>query len=93
LGCDSVRVNEGVFTPPKRFRREDFALLGAISEDLEVCIDDRRETLVECSFLLFRWPTVSLVGSTQDTSNIACVNLKESDLQSECEQVQDNYEG
>lgn len=93
MGCDPVRFNGGVFTPPKRFRREGFALLGEVSKDLELCIDVRRETLVGCSFLVFRWPTVSLVGSTQETSNIACVILKESDLQNECEQVQANYEG
>ncbi len=48
----------------------------SVDPDVELCIEDLLDILLDdwpfddCSFLLFRWPTVSLVVSTQDTSNI-----------------------
>jgi hypothetical protein len=76
LGCDPVRLKEGVLTLPKRFKRDVLVLVlgDSVDPDPELWIEDLLETLlvlIECSFLFFRWPTVSLVGSTQDTSNIA----------------------
>lgn len=75
MGCDPVRVNEGALTLPKRFKGDGLALVlrDSVAPDPELWIEDLLETLLvldECSFLFFRWPTVSLVESTQDTSNI-----------------------
>jgi hypothetical protein len=72
LGCDPVRSSEGVLTLPKRFKRDglDLVLGDSVDPDPELCIEDLLETIDDCSFLFFRWPTVSLLGSTQDTSNI-----------------------
>ena len=38
--------------------------------DVELLTDDARDVLGSRSLLVRRWPTVSLVGSFQDTSNI-----------------------
>jgi hypothetical protein len=65
---------EVVFAPPKRFKRAGLALLGSDSVGFELFLDDLFETVVECSFLVFRCPTVSLMGSTQDTSNIVAAS-------------------
>ncbi len=53
------------------FKRDVFALLGGDSVNFEPCIDVLLETFVEYSFLVLRSPTVSVLGWTQDTSNIA----------------------
>lgn len=71
-----------------------FVLGESVDPDVELCIEDLLETVLvldDCSFLFFRWPTVSRLGSTQDTSNIA-KNLKRCDLQNESAEVQDGYE-
>jgi hypothetical protein len=66
-------------TLPKRFKRDGLVLVvlgDSADPDVELCIEDLLEILLDdwlfddCSFLFFRWPTVSLVVSTQDTSNI-----------------------
>ena len=61
-------------TLPKRFKKDGLVLVmlgDSVDPDVELCIEDLLEILLDdCSFLLFRWPTVSLVVSTQETSNI-----------------------
>ena len=72
MGCDPVRLNDGDLTLPKRFRMDGLLLgLGeSVDADPELWIDDLEMLLALDSFLFFRWPTVSLVGSDQETSNI-----------------------